>query len=104
MKLKEMRINGKLSQAQLAEKIKISQSNYSKYETGKFDMPLTTAINIANFYDVSLDYLCDRQYNNNVGFIPDDRKDGVKKLLNLNDIEFNNVLGYINAILDIKNK
>lgn len=38
----------------------MSQTGYSKYETGENDLPTAVLIKLADFYNVSIDYLLDR--------------------------------------------
>lgn len=59
-KLKELRLAEKLTQQQLAEKLKIGRVNYTRYETDVVRPDYETLIKIAEFYDVSLDELFDR--------------------------------------------
>ena len=40
------------------------------------------------------------KYCNNVGYIPDEKKEAVKKLLALEDVKFEKVDSYIDALLD----
>lgn len=56
-KLKELRKSKKITQEQLAEKLDISRSKVSSWETNKRDMSITDAIKLANIYEVSLDNL-----------------------------------------------
>lgn len=56
-KLKELRKNKKVTQEQLAEKLDISRSKVSSWETNRRDMSITEAIKLANIYEVSLDNL-----------------------------------------------
>ncbi len=56
-KLKELRKSKKITQEQLAEKLDISRSKVSSWETNKRDMSITEAIKLANIYEVSLDNL-----------------------------------------------
>ncbi len=35
----------------------MSQTGYSKYETGENDIPTSILIKLANFYNTSIDYL-----------------------------------------------
>ena len=56
-KLKELRKNKKITQEQLAEKLDISRSKVSSWETNRRDMSITEAIKLANIYEVSLDNL-----------------------------------------------
>lgn len=55
-----MREDADLSRRELAEKIGLPQTSYTRYETGQREMPLSVAIKLADFYKVSLDYLAGR--------------------------------------------
>ncbi|MCL1884710.1 MAG: helix-turn-helix domain-containing protein [Defluviitaleaceae bacterium] len=56
-KLKELREQKRLKQEGLAMKLSVSQSTISAYEVGERAPDLETLISIANFFDVSIDYL-----------------------------------------------
>lgn len=58
-KLKELRKSKRITQEQLAEKLDISRSKVSSWETNRRDMSITEAIKLANIYEVSLDNLCE---------------------------------------------
>lgn len=60
-KLKNLRENKDLKQAQVADFLHISQQNYSRYENGQVELPLGTLIQLADYFDVSVDYLLGRQ-------------------------------------------
>ena len=104
MKLLELRLKNKLSQTEIANKLGLTQEKYSRLETKITKIDSNTLIKLADFYNVSLDYLCERQYNNQVGYIPDNRKNDIKKILELNDSEFSNTMAYVSAIIDLKRK
>ena len=57
---KKLRQENKLTQQQIADILKISQQRYSDYENGKYDIPNIVLLKIANYYDVSIDYLFNR--------------------------------------------
>lgn len=59
--MKKERIIRELNQEQVARIMQVSQSNYSKYEKGILYPPLEKLIVLADFYNVSLDYLIGRQ-------------------------------------------
>ena len=56
-KLKEIRKSKKITQEQLAEKLDISRSKVSSWETNRRDMSISEAVKLANIYDISLDNL-----------------------------------------------
>ena len=56
-RLRDLREDNDLTQAQLVEKLGMHKTTYTNYEQGKRDLPLSVAITLAKFYKVSLDYL-----------------------------------------------
>ena len=58
-RLKGLREEKNLNQAQIAEFLNISQRTYSYYENGR-DIPIILLIKLADFYNVSIDYLLNR--------------------------------------------
>lgn len=65
-RLRDMREDADLSQRQLAEKFGIQQTVYSRYERGFQTIPLHLLLQLADFYDVSLDFLCGRTNNTKI--------------------------------------
>lgn len=55
--LKSLRIDRDLSQREIAEIIGIDQKQYSRYETGKNELPIRYLIKLCKFYRVSADYI-----------------------------------------------
>lgn len=62
-RLKNLRENKDLKQSQIAEALHISQQNYSRYENGQVELPLCTLIQLADYFNVSVDYLLGRSIN-----------------------------------------
>ena len=56
-RIRDIREDRDLSQAQVAAVIKTTQQQYSKIETGKADISGEKLILLAKFYNVSADYL-----------------------------------------------
>lgn len=56
-RLAELREDHDLSQAEMAKILRVSQATYSRYETGRLDIPSQTLIALARYYGVSVDYL-----------------------------------------------
>ncbi len=62
-RLKEIREDKDLTQKEVAEFLKMDQSNYSKYELEKINIPLDIIMQLADFYETSIDYLLYRTDN-----------------------------------------
>ncbi len=62
-KLKYLRESELLTQREVAENIFCSQRAYSHYETGQRDIPTQTLIRLADFYNVSVDFILGRTEN-----------------------------------------
>lgn len=56
-RISELRKERGLNQTQIAKQLNMSQTGYSKYETGENDIPTSVLIKLALFYGVSVDYL-----------------------------------------------
>ena len=56
-KLRDLREDKDITQTQLAKILGMSQTGYSKYETGENDIPTAILIKLARFYNTSIDYL-----------------------------------------------
>ena len=59
-RIRALREDHDLSQRQVAEMLGMSQTGYSKYETGENDIPTAVLIKLSTFYHTSVDYLLDR--------------------------------------------
>jgi transcriptional regulator with XRE-family HTH domain len=55
--LKKIRIKNKLSQKEMADILTVTQSSYSKYERGLVEPDYDTLIKLAEYFNVSTDYL-----------------------------------------------
>ncbi|MEM5780919.1 MAG: helix-turn-helix transcriptional regulator, partial [Lawsonibacter sp.] len=56
-RLKQLREDLDLTQAEVAEAIGTSQSYYSKQEAGKKPIPMEQLIKLCNYFQVSADYI-----------------------------------------------
>lgn len=61
--LKEMRISFNYTQKQVASNIGITERNYQRYEANDQRPSFDILISLADFYNVSLDYLVGRTKN-----------------------------------------
>lgn len=62
-RIRNLREDKDITQAQMGELLSCSQRVYSNYERGDIDIPTTTLIKIADFHKVSVDYLLGRTNN-----------------------------------------
>lgn len=62
-RLKYLRERELLTQTEVAKAVFVSQRTYSYYETETHDIPTQALIRLADFYDVSIDYILYRTEN-----------------------------------------
>ena len=62
-RLRDMREDADLKQTDIATLLGIQQTVYSRYERGFQTIPLEHLIKLADYYNVSLDYLTGRTDN-----------------------------------------
>ena len=58
--IRNLREDHDKSQQELAEYLHVRQTTYSKYELGKINIPIEVFIKLADYYDVTVDYLLGR--------------------------------------------
>lgn len=63
MRLKELRQGKNISQLKLALDLSMNQNTISRYETGEREADYKTLIKIADYFNVSIDYLLERTDN-----------------------------------------
>ena len=61
MRLRDLREDNDITQNQIALMLNIKQNTYSQYENGKREVPINILWKLADFYDVSIDYLVGRE-------------------------------------------
>ena len=62
-RIRDLREDRDLNQTQVAKMLNMSQTGYSKYETGENDIPTEVLIKLAEFYNTSIDYLLNQTDN-----------------------------------------
>ena len=56
-RIRDLREDRDLNQTQVAKMLGMSQTGYSKYETGENDIPTHILIQLSRFYNTSIDYI-----------------------------------------------
>ena len=64
--LRTIRKNKGYTQRQVANGCGVTERNYQYYESGEREPSMSTLIALADYFDVSLDYLCGRTDNPNI--------------------------------------
>lgn len=59
-RLRDLREDKDLKQREVADYLQIHQTTYSDYELGRLNIPIETLHMLADFYNVSVDYLLGR--------------------------------------------
>lgn len=59
-RIRSLREDHDLTQKQISQILGMSQTGYSKYETGENDIPTQILIKLADFYKTTTDYLLGR--------------------------------------------
>ena len=62
-RIRDLREDRDLTQTDMGKVLSCSQRVYSNYERGDIDIPTTTLIKIADFHNVSVDFLLGRTDN-----------------------------------------
>ena len=66
VRLKEIRKSKGISQLKMAMDLNTNQNTISRYETGEREPGITELIKIADYFNVSIDYLLERTDNPNI--------------------------------------
>lgn len=59
--IRNLRKDNDKTQDELAAYLNMTQTNYSKYELGKINIPIEVFIKLADYYDTTVDYLVGRK-------------------------------------------
>jgi len=63
-RIRDLREDHDLTQKQVAKIMILHNTTYIRYETGVRELPLNIAIMLADYYNVSLDYIAGRTNKN----------------------------------------
>lgn len=56
-RIRNLREDADLPQRTLAELLKVTQTTYSRYESGVLEIPIDALVQLARYYNTSVDYL-----------------------------------------------
>lgn len=95
MRLKELQKASKKTAKENAEKLGLPLSTYNNYINEKREPDINTQIKIADYFNVSLDYLCGRNFGNDLPMLSLQEKEAIKMFCSLNDKQKNLIYGEI---------
>lgn len=101
--LKSLREHKQISQKQLCDDLKIKTVTYNSWEKGKNEPSCENLVKLADYYNVTLDYLFGREFKNDLGYLTKEQFEIISAFLELEDGKQKKVAGYISAIKDEEN-
>jgi len=99
MNLKQLRKNNSKTQEELANFLHVSRPTYNGYELGTIQLTTETLVKLADYYNVSLDYLCGRQFCTDLGIITPNQTKLFQMIQKLDNDRFYMVYGYTERLL-----
>lgn len=102
MKLREIRKQHNKSQKMVATDLNLNNTTYSNYEIGKREPDIKMLCKLADYFGVSLDYLCERKTHGlgDFGYLNPDQMQAVDILLSLPESKFYEILGRLKNMAD----
>lgn len=99
IRIKELREQKKISQKKLCDDLGYNPTTYNNYELLKNEPNIETLVKLADYYNVSIDYLVGRDTSNDVGYLNEMETYLMKMFRELNSQSQAKVVGYIEAEL-----
>jgi len=98
MRLKELRKQNQKTQEDIAQYLHIARSTYNGYEQNISEPTIETLSNLANYYNVSLDYLIGRDFKEEIGYLDELELNILKMTKKLNQQNKLQALAYISGL------
>ena len=95
----KLRLQKNATQSEVAKLLNMSQGSYFKYENGDTEPSIEKLIKLADFYNVSIDYLVGRDTSNDVGYLNEMETYLIEMFRELKSQSQAKVVGYIEAEL-----
>ncbi len=103
-RIKDLREDADKKQSELASALYMQLTQYGRYERGERELPLSVAIALAKYYNVSLDYiagLTNTKTHLDKFVLSPQEEELLKTFRSLNDFEKGQIFERIKAISDI---
>lgn len=100
MNLKLLRQQTNKTQEEIAKDLKLQKQTYQNYELGKRKPDIETLKKIADYFDVSLDFLCSRPRPYDLpSTATNNQKQAINIILQLNDVNSLRAISYCAGLL-----
>ena len=100
MNLKELRQQLNKTQEEIAKDLQLQKQTYQNYELGKRQPDIETLKKIADYFDVSLDFLCGRPRPYDLpSTTTKGQKEAINLILQLNEINTIKAISYCAGLL-----
>lgn len=99
--IRELRRDKGVSQQRIANYLNVSQVAYSKYETGKNEPSNDVLLKLADYFNVSVDFLLGRRIKGYESLIPEDYYEVVKEAQRVG-LTASDLLRFISLCRDIR--
>ena len=93
MRLKELRKAKGITQLEIGNILHVNKMTYNGYENENRQPPIEILCSIADYYNVSLDYLVGREYKNDLGYLTPEQKNIMFVIKKLNQKNLSELLG-----------
>ena len=100
MKIKELRKQKGKTQEELANYLNVSRATYNGYELNKYEPNIETIKKLANYYNVSTDYILECNNKFDLGYIDNETEEIINKIKLLNKEQKARLNGYLTAMLE----
>ena len=100
MNLQKLRKEKKITQEEMSNILNVSRATYNGYELEKYEPNIDTLCKLADFYNVSLDYLIGRNRNDDLGYLSNEQISLVKIIKKLNQQNLLLLTGRAMAMLE----
>ncbi len=98
--LRKLREQSKKSQRQVSNELSVNYGTYFGWENGDTEPSIENLTKLANYFNVSIDYLVGREFGNDIGFITKEQQKTFKKFLTLEELNQIKASGYIDSLFD----
>ncbi len=102
MKLKELRKSKNLTQKDMGTILNVAPTTYLGYEKEINEPTIETLKKLADYYHVTLDYLVDREFANDIGYLTEQQLNLLNLIKTLDNRQCTKAEAYIYGLIDAK--